>query len=123
MPQTANPALASRLPSTCLVAAVAEIGKLVAALHAMSSNGHSDWRACWGILWRSLVFMPYMFAVFVGVGSVWLSRWILPVLIALSVYSRDWLVAGCAFALWLLAAWSYRRFRLSRFCESPPSLL
>jgi len=89
----------------------------------MSTNGHSDWRACWGILWRSVVFMPYMLAVFVGVGSVWLSRWVLPVLVVLSLYSHDWLWAGGAFTLWLVAVWSYRRFRLSRFYEPPPSLL
>ena len=89
----------------------------------MSSKGHSDWRACWGILWRSLVFMPYMLAVFVGVGSVWLSRWVLLVFIGLSVYSHDWLLAGGALVLWLVAVWSYRRFHLSRFYESPPSLL
>ena len=89
----------------------------------MNSNEHSDWKACWGILWRSLVFVPYMLAVFIGVGSIWLSRWVLPVYAALSAYSSDWLLAAGASALWLAAVWSYRRFHLSRFYESPPSLL
>jgi hypothetical protein len=89
----------------------------------VNTKRHSDWRACWGVLWRSLVFMPYMLAVFLGVGSIWLSRWVLPIYIALCVYSRDWLLAGGAFVVWLVAMWSHRYFRLSRFYESPPSLL
>jgi hypothetical protein len=89
----------------------------------MCSNEHSDWRGCWGILWRALVFVPYMLAIFVGVGSVWLSRLVLPVLAALWLYSHDWWLACSAFVLWLIAMWSYRRFRLSRFYERPPSLL
>jgi hypothetical protein len=28
-----------------------------------------------------------------------------------------------AFALWLFVFWAYRRFRLHRFFEAPPSLL
>ena len=89
----------------------------------MRKNGYSDWRGLWGILWRSLALMPYTLAIFGGVGVVWLSRWILPVLVALSVYAREWLAACGALALWFLAVWSYRRFRLSRFYECPPSLL
>ena len=89
----------------------------------MNIKGHSDWRGCWGILWRSFVFVPYMLAVFIGVGSIWLSRWVLPFCAAFSVYFRDWLLAAGTFALWLLAVWGYRRFHLSRFYESPPSLL
>jgi hypothetical protein len=89
----------------------------------MSTKAQSDLKACWGILWRSFAFMPYMLAVFIGVGSVWLSRWVLPVLVGLLVYSRSWFYAAGTAALWLLATWSYRRLRLARFYEPPPSLL
>jgi len=89
----------------------------------MNTKKRSDWKACWGILWRSLVFMPYMLAVFIGVGSISLSRWALPFCTASLIYSRDWLFAAVTLALWFLAVWSYRRFRLSRFYEPPPSLL
>jgi len=82
-----------------------------------------DARGFWAILWCSFIFLPYMLAVFVGVGSIWLSRWVLPIYAALSIYSRDWLPGAGAFGLWLLAAWRYRRLNLSRFYESPPSLL
>ncbi len=89
----------------------------------MSENRQSDWRGWWGILWRSLVLMPYMLVIFIGVGIVWLNRWILPVFVALSVYARDWWFAGGGLVLWFVAMWSYRHFRLSRFYESPPSVL
>jgi hypothetical protein len=89
----------------------------------MNLKENSDLKACWGILWRSLVFMPYMLAVFIVVGSIWLGRWFLPVCVGMLLYSGDWTVALIAVAFWLLAMRSYRRFRLSRFFEPPPSLL
>ena len=89
----------------------------------MSTKEHSDRKACWGLLWRSLVFMPYMLAVFVCVGSVWLSRWVLPFVAALLAYSRDWSLTLATVSAWLVAVWGYRRFRLARFFEPPPSLL
>jgi hypothetical protein len=82
-----------------------------------------EWKGCWGILWRSLVFMPYMFVVFIVVGSIWLARWVLPVCVGILFYSGDWSLAVITAALWFLAMWSYRRFRLSRFYEPPPSFL
>ena len=89
----------------------------------MKPKQNSDWKACWGILWRSLVFMPYMFAVFIVVGSIWLARWVLPVCVGMLLYSGDWSFALITVAFWFLAMWSYRRFCLSRFYELPPSLL
>ena len=89
----------------------------------MNTKAHSDWKGCWAILWRSLIFIPYMLAVFVGVGGVWLSRWLLPVSGAVFLYQQQWGEAGVAFAVWLLALWAYGRFRLVRFFESPPSFL
>ena len=89
----------------------------------MTTKEYSDWKGCWAILWRSILFIPYMLAVFVGVGGVWLSRWLLPVCGATFFYLQQWWAAGVAFALWSLAVWAYRRFRLSRFFEAPPSLL
>jgi hypothetical protein len=89
----------------------------------MKPKENSDWKACWGILWRSFVFMPYMFSVFIVVGGIWLARWVLPICVGMLVYSRDWSFAAITAALWLSAMWSYRRFRLSRFFEPPPSFL
>jgi hypothetical protein len=89
----------------------------------MNFKENSDFKACWGILWRSFVFMPYMLAVFIVVGGIWLSCWVLPVCVAMLIYSGDWSLALITAAFWLLAIWSYRFFRLSRFFESPPSLL
>jgi len=65
--------------------------------------------------------MPYMLAIFIGVGSIWLSRWVLPICTVLFIYSSDWFLAALTVAPWFLALWSYRRFHLSRFYESPSS--
>lgn len=89
----------------------------------MSTRGHSDWKGFWAILWRSVAFMPYMLGVFVGVGTIWLSRWVLPIWAALFLCSHDWWFTSGTLAVWFLAVWSYRRFRLSCFLEPPPSLL
>jgi len=89
----------------------------------MNSKENSDWKACWGILWRSFVFMPYMFTVFIVVGSIWLGRLVLPVCTAMLLYSGEWSLAVVTVAFWLLTMWSYRYFRLSRFFECPPFLL
>jgi hypothetical protein len=89
----------------------------------MSSKQNSDWRAGWGILWRSLVFTPYMLAAFVVITGVSLSVLLLPLYAALSLWDHDSSSAGGAFVLWLAAVSTYRRFRLCRFYESPPSVL
>ena len=89
----------------------------------MEKKTTSDWKGFWALLWRSLVFFPYMLAVFIGVGSIWLSRFVLPLCGAAFLYLQDWWNAGIALALWLLAIWSYRRFRLARFYEAPSSFL
>jgi hypothetical protein len=84
---------------------------------------HSDTAGLWAILWRSLVFVPYMWCIFGVVGIIWLARWALPVWAALLVYDLEWLSAASIIALWLLLAFVYRRFHLGRFFEWPPSLL
>jgi len=89
----------------------------------MGTNEHSDLKACWGILWRSFVLLPYMLMVFVVVGGVWLIRWVFPLCAAVLICSSEWWAAVGTVALWCLAVWSNRRLRLSRFFEPPPSLL
>jgi hypothetical protein len=89
----------------------------------MTAKPDSDLKACWAILWRSLIFLPYMLTVFIVVGSIWFSRLVLPVCAGMLAYSGDWSLALITVALWFLAMWSYRRFHISRFFEAPPSLL
>lgn len=89
----------------------------------MDRDRHSGERACWALLWRSLIYVPWLFFIFVGVGGVWLSRWLLPLYIVLAVFARLWWFGGVALVLWLAAMWGYRRFRLVRFFEPPSSLL
>jgi len=70
-----------------------------------------------------LIYTPWLLLIFVGVGGVWLSRWLLPLSIVLAIFARLWWYGGVALALWLAAMWSYRHFRLARFFEPPSSLL
>ncbi len=64
-----------------------------------------------------------MLAVFVMIGGIWLSRWILPAVVLLSLWNGDWWQACALLGLWLFVVWVYRRFRLNRFLEGPRSLL
>jgi hypothetical protein len=89
----------------------------------MNKTSRSDFRGAWALLWRSLVFIPYMLLVFILVGGIWLSRWVLPLYAAVWVYVDEWYMAAGILAAWLLSVWAYRRFRLHRFYETPRSLL
>lgn len=89
----------------------------------MDTKADSDWRGCWAILWRSVVFVPYMLAVFICVGGVWLSRWFFPIFAVFLLYLHEWWQGAVAVTLWLLSVRAYRRFHLERFFEPPPSLL
>jgi hypothetical protein len=71
----------------------------------MHTRTHSDWKGLWAVLWRSVVFVPYMLMVFICVGGLWLSRWVLPAYGASLVYLQEWRRAAMAFALWLLVFW------------------
>jgi TRAP-type C4-dicarboxylate transport system permease large subunit len=89
----------------------------------MNKTSRSDFRGAWALLWRSLVFIPYMLLVFILVGGIWLSRWVLPLYAAVWVYVDEWYMAAGILAAWLLSVWAYRRFRLHRFYATPRSLL
>jgi hypothetical protein len=89
----------------------------------MNTRRHAEWNGVWALLWRSLVFVPYMLVAFVCIGGVWFSRWVLPFYGAILFYAEAWWQASAAFALWVLVVWVYRRFHLHRFLEPPPSLL
>ena len=89
----------------------------------MSNVKHSDWRGAWAILWRSIVYIPYLLTVFVAVGSVWISRWFLPILFLTYAFLEEWMLSATLLAIWLLTMWGYRRFRLRSFFETPSSVL
>ena len=89
----------------------------------MNTRRHAEWNGLWALPWRSLVFIPYMIVVFVCIGGVCLSRWVLPFYGAILLYVEAWWQASVAFALWMFVVWVYRRFHLRRFLETPSSLL
>jgi hypothetical protein len=86
-------------------------------------NPQSDIAACWSILWRSVVYVPLMLSLFVTVGGIWLSRWMLPPFAILFSVAQLWTHAGLSVLAWLASVLIYRYFRLSRLYEDPPSLL
>jgi hypothetical protein len=98
------------------------VGRNEAHYH-MNTQRDSGIKGLWAILWRSIIFLPYMLLIFVSIGGIWLSRWLLPVCGAVLLYDHDWRAAGIVFALWLVLFWAYRHFRLCRYLESPSSLL
>ena len=86
-------------------------------------NLQSDIGACWSILWRSIVYVPLLLSFFVTVGGLWLSRWLLPPIVILFASAQLWTDAALGALAWLTAVQVFRRFRLARFYEDPPSLL
>jgi hypothetical protein len=90
---------------------------------AMATEKQSDLSACWGLFWRCFVFMPVMLGLFIVVGGIWILRWILPLRAAIQTYNGDYWATGATLVIWSLCFWTYRRFRLLRFFENPPSLL
>lgn len=89
----------------------------------MTTEKQSDLAACWGLFWRCFVFMPAMLAVFIVVGGVRILRWVLPLCAAIQTYYGNFWASVVILVIWFLCFWAYRRFRLSRFFEEPPSLL
>ena len=89
----------------------------------MATEKQSDLAACWGLFWRCFVFMPVMLALFIVLGGIWLCRWLLPLAAAARIFEGNFWTAAVTLIIWFLCFWAYRRFRLSRFFEGPPSLL
>ena len=89
----------------------------------MTTEKQSDLAACWSLFWRCFAFMPVMLGLFIVIGGIWLLRWILPLRAVIQTYNGDFGAAALTIGIWLLCFWAYRRLRLSRFFEDPPSLL
>ncbi len=89
----------------------------------MTTRKQSDLAACWGLFWRCFVYLPYMLAVFIVVGGIAILRWVLPLCALLRVLTGEFWPVAPTLAVWLACVWIYRRFRIARFFESPPSLL
>lgn len=83
----------------------------------------ADWKGCWALLWRSVVFLPYMLLVGVTVLVSYLACLLLPVAVVAWAIGYQWAYAAVTAAAWLILLWLMRRCRLSRLLERPPSLL
>jgi hypothetical protein len=80
-------------------------------------------RITWALLGRATLLAPALAIVsVVYIGSA-IGRFVLPVLIVLSMWAHDWPIAALYGVAWILclALWQWRRFR--NLWEDPPSLL
>jgi len=89
----------------------------------MQLNWQSDLKGCWSILWRALVFMPWMVLVFLVVSTICLGCWVLPIFIAVSAMIYDWPMVEFGMLAWVPSVWIYRRYRIKTFLQWPASLL
>jgi hypothetical protein len=89
----------------------------------MKTKHDTDFSGIWSIAWRSFVFLPVGLAAFVLLVCLIAGLLFPPVVAAACLFYGLWWQGITAFAVWLLVIWAWRHFRLSRFFESPPSLL
>ena len=66
--------------------------------------------------------MPLMLAVWLVVGTLWLSRYLLPFKCAV-IYAGHWNMAWTFLAIWVVVTICYRTFKLKRMFERAPSYL
>ena len=80
-------------------------------------------RITWALLWRATLLAPGLTIVSVVYLGSWIGRFILPVLILISMWAHDWPLAAFYGLGWILslALWQWRRFQ--NLWEDPPSLL
>lgn len=80
-------------------------------------------RITWALLWRATLLAPALAILSVVFIGSWIGRFILPVLIVLSMCAHDWPLAALHGVAWILclALWQWRRFR--DLWEVPPSVL
>jgi hypothetical protein len=77
----------------------------------------------WAVLWRCVVFLPWMLLVFAFLLSMLIGVFALPVLAVIYAYAHSWPEAGLSLGVWIPAMWLWRRYRLWEHFEEPPALL
>lgn len=80
-------------------------------------------RITWALLWRATLLAPALAIVSVLYIGSSIGRFVLPVLIVLSMWAHDWPIAALYGVAWILCLglWQWSRFRT--LWEDPPSLL
>jgi hypothetical protein len=89
----------------------------------MKPKHDTDVFGIWSVAWRAFVFVPVGLAAFLLLIGLFATVLVPPVIGATCLIYGMWWQGMAAFALWSLVIWVWRRFRLVRFFESPPSLL
>lgn len=83
----------------------------------------SDTRAFWAITWRSILLIPLMLPIAVVWLVIVMSIALLPLFCAASLWLGLLKQAGLFSIIWAAIFYAYRRFRLGRIWEWPPSFL
>ena len=89
----------------------------------MSPESQAGLRGLWAVTWRSVVYLPFIFVVFLVLMAVLVGLWCLPVAGALYLWFGSWWHAIASFAAWSVLVWLWRRLRLRTLFEPPPSVL
>jgi hypothetical protein len=82
-----------------------------------------DGKALWSIGWRSVILLPLFFPLAVLWLVLVILIGILPFISVAYLWFGEWKQAALHFAIWALLLFAYRRFRLGRWIERPPSVL
>lgn len=89
----------------------------------MSESLLATFQALWAILWRSIVFVPWMLLAFMFLLGMLVGLTVLPVFTVIYGYAACWPEAGISLALWLPVLWAWRHYRWWKHFEGPPSVL
>ena len=92
-------------------------------MNTARKQSESDAKALWSITWRSVVLLPLFFPVALLWFILVVAIGVLPIVAVAYLWFGEWRQAGIYFAIWALLLTAYRRFRLGRWFEWPPSVL
>lgn len=77
----------------------------------------------WALTWRSVVLLPIVVFTSGFLVTFGLSLAVLPMLGVVELTTGDRLVGFAMLGAWVAEIWAWRRFKLSRYYEGPPSTL
>lgn len=89
----------------------------------MKTKSDSAFSGVWAVAWRSFLYLPVGLAAFLLLVGLIAALLFPPVIGAACLFYGLWWQGIAAIAVWALIIWAWRRLRLHRFFEAPPSLL
>ena len=89
----------------------------------MNPHQHDDLRGIWAVTWRALFLFPAALAVFFLLLLLVAAVILLPCFAGMFFFTGLWWQGAASLVAWAGVLGAWRRFRLGRFFESPPSCL